>query len=243
MTAADPRSPGRQPPPGAVIFDWDNTLVDSWSTIHDALNMTFAVMGTPQWTLDQTMSQVRHSLRDSFPQLFGSSWEDARRLYLANFEAIHLDRLMPLPGAEALLGALDRLGLYVAVVSNKTGRLLRCEVSALGWEPLFARVIGAGDAVADKPDRAPVDMALDSSGIQPGPRVWFVGDTDIDMECAANAGCLPVLIAPQPAEWNAFAVPPSIWFESCSALRDEILSSSHLQYDAGMNKLDGASSP
>ena len=25
-------------PPRAILFDWDNTLVDSWGTIHDALN-------------------------------------------------------------------------------------------------------------------------------------------------------------------------------------------------------------
>ncbi|MFT5702654.1 MAG: phosphoglycolate phosphatase [Rickettsiales bacterium] len=26
--------------PKAIIFDWDNTLVDSWSVIHFALNKT-----------------------------------------------------------------------------------------------------------------------------------------------------------------------------------------------------------
>ena len=24
--------------PRAILFDWDNTLVDSWATIHEALN-------------------------------------------------------------------------------------------------------------------------------------------------------------------------------------------------------------
>ena len=27
--------------PRAILFDWDNTLVDSWPTILDALNTTF----------------------------------------------------------------------------------------------------------------------------------------------------------------------------------------------------------
>ena len=27
--------------PCAILFDWDNTLVDSWPTILDALNTTF----------------------------------------------------------------------------------------------------------------------------------------------------------------------------------------------------------
>ena len=31
-------APARLPRPRAILFDWDNTLVDSWVTIHEALN-------------------------------------------------------------------------------------------------------------------------------------------------------------------------------------------------------------
>ena len=47
---------------------------------------------------------------------------------------------------------------------------------------------------ADKPAVAPVEMALAGSGVARGPDVWFVGDTDIDMTCAVNAGCYTVLL-------------------------------------------------
>lgn len=217
-------------PPNAILFDWDNTLVDSWGTIHEALNQTFAVMGTPAWTLDEVKQRVRHSLRDSFPKLFGASWEQARNLYLANFEALHLDRLTPLPGAAELVEALHGSGLYLGVVSNKTGRLLRREVAALGWEPRFCSVVGAGDAAADKPHRAPVALALAGSGVEPGGSVWFVGDTDIDMACAINSGCVPVWVGPPAEEPLAVAASPVFWFENCEALRIAVLSSSHLQY-------------
>jgi phosphoglycolate phosphatase len=33
--------------PKAVIFDWDNTLVDSWPVIHHALNETLEAYGKP----------------------------------------------------------------------------------------------------------------------------------------------------------------------------------------------------
>ena len=80
------------------------------------------------------------------------------------------------------------------MVSNKTGPVLRREAAHLGWTGYFARLVGAGDAAADKPDAAPVDLALDGSGIVCGDAVWYVGDTAIDMECAANAGCVGVLL-------------------------------------------------
>ena len=84
--------------PKAIIFDWDNTLVDTWEVIHAALVETFTTLGHVPWTLDETKSRVAHSLRDSFPKLFGERWTEARRVYLDSYAAIHLERLAALPG-------------------------------------------------------------------------------------------------------------------------------------------------
>ena len=40
--------------PKAVLFDWDNTLVDSWAVIHAALNETLTAMDHPNWTRAET---------------------------------------------------------------------------------------------------------------------------------------------------------------------------------------------
>ncbi|MBI3513164.1 MAG: HAD family hydrolase, partial [Proteobacteria bacterium] len=180
--------------PRAILFDWDNTLVDNWPTIHDALNTTLAAMGHPTWSLAETRARVRASLRDSFPVMFGARWEAARDIFYARFEARHIETLAPLPGAAALLNALHARGVYLGVVSNKTGRYLRKEAAALGWTGRFGRLVGAQDAAVDKPHRAPVDLALADAGMVAGPAVWFVGDTAMDMRCAYAAGCTAVLV-------------------------------------------------
>src|SRR5437868_9091943 len=182
----------RVPRPRAILFDWDNTLVDSWTTIHEALNITMALMGQPLWSIQETKDRVRLSLRESFPQHFGERWEEARQIYLDKFSAIHLDRLTVLPGRDELLQQLAGEGIYLGVVSNKTGALLRREAEALGWSALFGAIVGAGDATADKPDAAPVRLALQPSGIGTGKTVWFVGDTGVDVECARNSRCVSV---------------------------------------------------
>src|SRR5947207_8896485 len=112
-------------PPRAILFDWDNTLVDSWLTIHEALNFLMRAMDKPEWTLADTMEKVRLSLREAFPLHFGERWEEARDIYLDRFRAIHLDRLIALPGREAMLRGLAGEGIFLGVVSNKTGELLR----------------------------------------------------------------------------------------------------------------------
>src|ERR1700741_1555466 len=104
--------------PRAILFDWDNTLVDSWTTIHEALNAVMAAMEKPLWSLRETKERVRLSLRESFPLHFGDRWEEARRIYLDVFRPIHLDRLSPLPGRGDLLRGLVADGIFLGVVSN-----------------------------------------------------------------------------------------------------------------------------
>jgi phosphoglycolate phosphatase len=204
--------------PRAILFDWDNTLVDSWGTIHEALNICMTAMGKPAWSLAETKQRVRLSLRESFPVHFGERWEEARQIYLHHFRAIHLERLTALPGRGELLRGLATEGIFLGVVSNKTGALLRREAQQIGWSAYFGNVVGAGDAAADKPDAAPVGLALEQSGIVAGEAVWFVGDTGIDMECAGNSGCVPVLLGGELAPEELAAHAPRLTFSDPAAL-------------------------
>ena len=184
--------------PKAALFDWDNTLVDTWPVIHEAMNTTLAAMGQPVWEMDETKSRVRRAMREAFPPMFGDRWEEARDIFYGRFREIHLERLEVLHGAEEALAAFADRGIYLGVVSNKMGDHLRKEVVHLGWQKYFGQIIGATDAARDKPALEPVEMALQGSGTIAGPNVWFVGDTEIDMECGHNAGCIKILVLESP---------------------------------------------
>jgi phosphoglycolate phosphatase len=168
--------------------------------------------------LTETKARVRHSLRDAFPALFGDRWDEARKLYLDHFTSMHIERLTPILGAAELLAEAQQAGFHLAVLSNKTGRILRLEADHLGWTPHFKRLVGAGDAKADKPDPLAMQFALEGSGFA-GPDVWYVGDTALDMECAARAGCTPVLLGALDPEDQGFAkFPPQLRFADFTAL-------------------------
>jgi phosphoglycolate phosphatase len=134
------------------------------------------------------------SLRDLFPTLFGERAGHAEKAFYETFYRIHLDRLSPLPGAAELLAHCDRLGCYVAIVSNKVGDNLRAELAHLGWQRWIKRAVGARDCERDKPAPDPIFKALAGTGIAPDETVWMVGDTLADLKCAHAAGCLPVLV-------------------------------------------------
>ena len=166
----------------------------------------------------KSRNELRLSLADAFPKLFGDRWPEARRHYLDRFLEIHLERIRPLPGAEQLLDLLGAMGLPLGVVSNKTGYILRLEAEHFGWSARFRKIVGAGDAAADKPDGAPILLALHAVGQPPGPEVWYVGDTEMDMACAANAGCAAVLLAGGDLVEAAGTAAPRFRFAGCEAL-------------------------
>jgi len=209
--------------PSAVLFDWDNTLVDSWAVIHAALNETFGAMDHPSWTRAETEARVRGSLRDTFPGMFGDRWQDAEKIFYDAFGRMHIEQLTPLPGAAELLRELSDAGLYLGVVSNKRGSFLRLEAEHLGWQAHFRCLAGAGDCARDKPHRDHVDHALGLGTESPGPAagrdVWFVGDADVDMLCAKNAGCHAVLVRPSaPAAGEFDAATPDLYFRDLSGI-------------------------
>lgn len=178
--------------PRAILFDWDNTLVDTWPIIHLALHDTFSEFGLEPWPLEEVKKRVRHSMRDAFPQLFGERWETAGDFYRNAYRSRYADTLNALPGAADVLEALSDSGIFLGIVSNKQGPQLRREVEHLGWSRYFSAVVGASDAARDKPHPDPVLLALEGSGITPDGNVWLIGDSDIDVECANRCGIRPI---------------------------------------------------
>lgn len=176
--------------PDAVLFDWDNTLVDSWPVIHQALFETFTAFGMEPWSLDEVKTRVAHSMRDAFPGLFGSEWEVAALCYQSAYKRMHLEWVKPFYGMEGVLQWLKQQHIPTAIVSNKRGATLRQEITHLGLDAYIATAVGAGDAARDKPHADPILMALDAlKETKPLAHSWFVGDTMVDIEAAFHAQC------------------------------------------------------
>ena len=145
--------------------------------------------------------------------MFGERWEDARDVFYSSLTQNHLDHVTPMPGIEAVLRA--GTGLRQGVVSNKNGAFLRREVAHLGWSGFFGPIVGAGDAAADKPDPAPLLLALSQMGVAAGPSVWYVGDTALDMQAANAAGVTAVLLGDAMHDGGVERAAPGSPFSHC----------------------------
>ena len=99
-----------------------------------------------------------------------------------------------LPNSLNLIKQIQQQEILQFLVSNKIGATLRLEANKLGIDDYFFAIIGAGDAYYDKPDPAPLQLALLGSDLDiKQDEIWFVGDTIADVECAYNAGCTPIV--------------------------------------------------
>ena len=105
-------------PPGAILFDWDNTLVDSWGVLHATMNETLTAMGRETWSRAEAEARIRASMRDSFPILFGDRWPEAEKVFYTTYERLHIAALQACAGAEELLDWAASEGFYMGVVSN-----------------------------------------------------------------------------------------------------------------------------
>lgn len=202
--------------PSVLLYDWDNTLVDGWAGITAALNAVFTEFGHALWTVDDTRNRVRVSLRESFPVMFGDRWEHARDIFYETLTHQHLQHVTPMPGVPAVLEA--GTPWPQGVVSNKAGAFLRRETTHLGWDRFFGAVIGAGDASADKPDPAPIHLALSQLGRPADPSVWYMGDTALDMQAARAAGVTAVLIGNADHDGGVERAAPHLHFLSAHDL-------------------------
>jgi phosphoglycolate phosphatase len=202
-------------PPAAVLFDWDNTLVDTWKTIFYALNDTLLAFGLEPWTEEFALQNIQQSGREAFPRLFGTRAKEAQKFFYKLVEGDNLQGLNPMPEAQALLEVLSKMGIPIGIVSNKNSLFLRKEVLHLGWENYFGVLVGAGDAARDKPAADPVLLALEILNIPVTQDVWMIGDAPVDWDCAIAAGCQPIAIGDRFEPTSSVLVS----FENCDALK------------------------
>lgn len=180
--------------PQVILFDWDETLVESWDGVFKSLNIARKAIGLPEMSVDEYWSLPRKSLRDTKKNLFGERFEEGERLFYEAVYKLHLLDLKSLEGADALLTYLKKRNIHLGIVSNKVGHLLRKEVKHLGWHSHFHKIIGANDTEEDKPSPIPVHTALKDSPTMASHNVWFVGDSTVDVQCAQASGCVPVVV-------------------------------------------------
>lgn len=211
--------------PPAVVFDWDNTLIDTFPLLKAANNLARTSFGLPEWNDAEARANIRLAGRDVYPKIFGDNWQEAERIFYDYVQAHHLENLVVMKGAADLISTLHSMGVALGILSNKRGGILRREVEHLGWGQYFGVVYGPDDVGnIGKPKPDGLMAALKALPIDAGVHAlaWYIGDTENDLATARAAGVKPVYIENHTMSQAAdiAALQPAFSFADCCECLD-----------------------
>ena len=174
----------------AIIFDLDGTLCDTLPDIHASVSRMLERLGYPPRTMTNTIGGMNHGsrnlIRHALPDGAGEDEIDtALAVYTEMYGAHVCDATTPYMGIQSLVERLSRDGVMLAVLSNKPDALVAKIVSTL-FPGLFAMTVGQGPYELKPSAEAPLTIAS-VFGVPPE-AVLIVGDSDVDVMTAHNAG-------------------------------------------------------
>ncbi len=185
----------------SIIFDLDGTILDTIGDIARAMNAVLDSWGYGISAVDAYRLRVgwglTETVRRSLPQ------DDAQDPKIVQAVAedfkvfLHNDPVrdtVAYPGIPELLRDLAKTGVTLFVHTNKPHAIAVAVIDAMFPDISFAAVLGQRDDVPRKPDPAGALQILSQAG-RTSERCWFVGDSEVDIETARNAGCIPVGVA------------------------------------------------
>lgn len=175
----------------AIIFDLDGTLLDTLHDLADSVNHVLTCHDMKNRTVDE----IRSFIGNGVPTLIARSVpagtdkeitaECVREM--AEYYKDHADiKTKPYDGINELITTLNIRGIKTAVVTNKVENAAQI-LCRNKFGDVFDCVIGDNGKDRLKPHPDNVFRAIDTLGCEKK-EVLYVGDSDVDMITAENAG-------------------------------------------------------
>lgn len=185
----------------AVVFDLDGTLLDTLDDITDSINYVMAAHGFAERTKDEVRSfvgngakklveramysQEENADRVSDPDLVEQCYNEFKEYYNQNSNV----KTAPYAGLASVLEKLYASGITMAVVSNKPDATVK-ELCEYHFEKYIKIAIGEKEGQKRKPDPTVLLDAINALGCD---GAIYVGDSEVDVRVAKNAG-IPAVI-------------------------------------------------
>ncbi len=174
----------------AIFFDLDGTVVDSLQDIVDAVNHTMRRFGLPERTADELKPHLGwgagHLMRSILPDLSQARVDEVLDHYRP-YNARHAgDKSRPFGGILPMMERLKADGIMLAILSNKPDDAVQ-PLARRYFDGLVSLAVGELENVRRKPHPDMVVAAARHLNVPLG-RCLYVGDTEVDIDTAKNAG-------------------------------------------------------
>ena len=188
--------------PKLVMFDLDGTLIDSVPELADATDQMLLQLGRApaginkvrNWVGNGAPVLVRRALAGGYDHQAISAEQEAEALAIFMQAYGEVDSQTTVyPGALECLSSLHKLGIKMAMVTNKPEEFLPNLLADIDMAQYFEWVVGGDTFPQKKPDPAGLLWVMQQAGVA-AEECLFVGDSKNDVHAAhaAQVACVAV---------------------------------------------------
>lgn len=175
------------------IFDLDGTLINSLEDLADSSNFALSQMGFDTHPLEA----YKHFVGNGIPKLIERMTPENKRtsevltelrdIFSERYNAHCLDKTKPYDGVLELIEYCHKNNIKIAVLSNKADNFAKYIVNSIFPADTFDFVMGQREDIPKKPAPDAVFKILENFSVDKSDAV-IIGDSDVDMMTAKNAG-------------------------------------------------------
>ncbi len=176
-----------------VIFDLDGTLVNSIYDLADCVNLALRVHSLPAITLQEAYSFVGYGMENLIRTSMkgqGSNdelYKKVRTTFDAFYAAHCNDKTVAYEGVPQVVAKLKLQGIETAVLTNKAHEFVEGILCKCFPNHKFSLAWGNRQEYKRKPDPESLFALISEAGYKPRDCV-YVGDSEVDVQTAHNAG-------------------------------------------------------
>ncbi len=183
-----------------IIFDLDGTILDTLDDLMISTNAALTACGFPARSREEIRRFVGNGISNLMHRAVPEGTPEpeiaqVHTAFTAHYREHCADHTRPYPGIPELIEALRQDGRQIAVVSNKADYAVQ-ELCAQYFPGLIDLAAGEREGVRRKPEPDPVYDVLGRLDL-PKDQAVYIGDSEVDIETAQNAGLDSVIV-----EWG-----------------------------------------
>ena len=174
-----------------AIFDLDGTIADTICDLGDAVNHGLEQLGCPTFDYEAYKKMVGNGAKKlcerALPDDKKDKSKELHKLFKDYYTEHYLDKTKLYDGMKETMEKLHDAGVYMAVATNKPEDVAREIIDKLLPDIQFVKVLGGVDYRPIKPDIA---ILVEIFSVLPDEenRVFMIGDSNVDVQTAKNAG-------------------------------------------------------
>lgn len=177
-----------------VVFDLDGTLANTLEDLKDSLNMAMTELSLPLHTDESVIKCLNNGMKVFIQRAVPEELRTEELLsrvaerYHHYYKLNHMNKTYFYDGINEMLKALkSEYGLKLAVISNKDNSYTKNIVDTLDTSHCIDVAYGYREGIPHKPDPESVFEIMDELELKPE-ETLFVGDSEVDVKTAVNAG-------------------------------------------------------